>query len=133
VQPFVPSIVRRDFINPANVALIQQGMHLGVTSAGYDPYWGTSYNVRDPRIDAAGKTGTAEVTDGPPHAWWIGYAPFKHPQVAVEVLVPNADSEGAAAAAPIAHKIFEDYFHLKPLKKDWLQDVTHLLVGTGTQ
>ncbi len=115
IQPFVPSIVRRNVISPENLALIQQGMHESVTPLPI----GTSFNVVDPRIDAAGKTGTAEDIGGP-DAWWVGYAPFKNPQVAVCVLVPHADSEGAYAAAPIAHKVLEDYFHLPPLKKDWL-------------
>jgi hypothetical protein len=62
------------------------------------------------------------------------------------VLVPNADAEGAEYAAPIAHKIFEDYFHLKPLRNllnesaglntdgsngQWLSDVLQQLVGSS--
>jgi penicillin-binding protein 2 len=127
IQPFVPSIIRRNVINPDNLALIQQGMHMSVTPLPY----GTSFNVVDPRIDAAGKTGTSEDNPRAPHAWWIGFAPFKHPQVAVCVLVPNANGEGAYVAAPIAHKVLEDYFHLAPLKKDWLIDVTQQLVPSG--
>lgn len=135
VQPFVPSIVRRNFLDPSSIALIQQGMHESVdTGINY----GTSYEAGDPRIDAAGKTGTAESGVGkPPHAWWVGYAPFNNPQIAVCVLVPYANSEGATAAAPIAHKIFEDYFHLKPLAQagqpGWPNDVYHFLVGAGAQ
>ena len=133
IEPFVPTIIRQNFISPFNLALIQQGMHLGVTSAGHDSYYGTSYNVRDPRIDAAGKTGTAEAPGGA-HAWWIGYAPYTSPQVAVVVLVPNARQEGAYASAPVAHKILEDYFHLKPSKPNWLSDVGGGLVSTlGSQ
>jgi penicillin-binding protein 2 len=133
LQPFVPSIVRHNVISPDNLALIQQGMHMSVTPLPY----GTSWNVVDPRINAAGKTGTAEDStgNGAPDAWWIGYAPFNHPQVAVCVLVPNANAEGAYVAAPIAHKVLEDYFHLAPLKKDWLVDVQQMLVPSagGTQ
>jgi cell division protein FtsI/penicillin-binding protein 2 len=133
IQPFVPSIVRRNVLNPDNLALIQEGMHMSVTPLPY----GTSWNVVDPRIDAAGKTGTAEDStgNGAPDAWWIGYAPFKHPKVAVCVLVPNANAEGAYVAAPIAHKMLEDYFRLAPLKKNWLIDVQQLLVPSagGTQ
>jgi penicillin-binding protein 2 len=131
IEPFVPSPVRRDFISPANVTLVQEGMHASV-----QPFpIGTSQYVVDPRIDAAGKTGTAEtyLPDGTPspNAWWIGYAPYNHPQVAVCVLVPNADSEGAYAAAPIAHKVLEDYFHLPPSKPNWLDDVQRQLVNFG--
>jgi len=133
IEPFVPSVIRRDLIPPDNLALIQEGMHLSVTPLPY----GTSWNVVDPRIDAAGKTGTAEdKTPGgvsSPDAWWIGYAPFQNPKVAVMVLVPNANAEGAYVAAPIAHKVLEDYFHLPSLKPNWVQDVQQTLVPGGAQ
>jgi penicillin-binding protein 2 len=133
IQPFVPSIVRRNFLQPETLGLIQQGMHESVSLPGF---LGTSFAVRDRRIDAAGKTGTAEAFNAKglpsPHSWWIGYAPFRHPKIAVAVIIPNADTEGAYGAAPIAHKIFEDYFHLKPTKVNWLDDVIpHDLVGSG--
>lgn len=127
VMPFVPQIIRRGFIDPDNLALVQEGMHESVTLPGWE---GTSYYVKDPRIDAAGKTGTAEAPGGA-NAWWIGYAPFNNPRVAVAVVVPNASSEGAYTAAPIAHKIFEDYFHLKPTKPNWLLDVSRQLTSTN--
>ncbi|GAC1462047.1 MAG: penicillin-binding protein 2 [Chloroflexota bacterium] len=135
VQPFVPSIVRRGFLDPGNIALIQEGMHASVNTG---VNFGTSYEVQDPRIDAAGKTGTAESGVGkPPHAWWVGYAPFNNPKISVCVLVPYASSEGATAAAPIAHKIFEDYFHLKPMSQpgqpSWPNDVYHFMVQGGAQ
>lgn len=133
IEPFVPSVIRRDLIPPDQLALIQEGMHLSVTPLPY----GTSWNVVDPRIDAAGKTGTAEdkTPDGvsSPDAWWIGYAPFQNPRVAVMVLVPNANAEGAYVAAPIAHKVLEDYFHLPSLKPNWVQDVQQKLVPGGAQ
>jgi cell division protein FtsI/penicillin-binding protein 2 len=96
------------------------------------PDWeGTSYYVKDPRIDAAGKTGTSEAPGGA-NAWWIGYAPFNNPRVAVAVVVPNASSEGAYTAAPIAHKIFEDYFHKKPTEPNWLMDVSRQLTSSNS-
>lgn len=127
IVPFVPQIIRRGFIDPGNLALIQEGMHWSVTLPGWT---GTSYYVKDQRIDAAGKTGTAEAPGGA-NAWWVGYAPFNNPRVAVAVVVPSASSEGAYLAAPIAHKVFEDYFHLKPTKPNWLIDVSRQLTSTN--
>jgi hypothetical protein len=49
------------------------------------------------------------------------------------VLVPNANAEGAYVAAPIAHKVLEDYFHLPSLKPNWVQDVHQTLVPGGAQ
>lgn len=137
LQPFVPSIIRRHFVAPSNIALIQQGMHLGVAAS--KPWYGTSWLVHDPRIDAAGKTGTAEDPHGTPDAWWSGYAPYGNPQIAVTVLIPNAGAEGSYYAAPIAHKILEDYFHLKPKLPDfpgdtnWLDDVQQIELPIGGQ
>jgi penicillin-binding protein 2 len=137
IQPFIPSILRQNFLSPSTVSLIQQGMHDSVQLPNWE---GTSYLAQDPRIDAAGKTGTAEDTtgDGTPDAWWVGYAPFNHPKIAITVLVPHANAEGAYVSAPIGHKIFEDYFHLKPFLPDkpptdtnWLDDVTQQTVGGG--
>jgi penicillin-binding protein 2 len=137
ILPFIPSILRRNFMSPGTVSLIQAGMHDSVQLPAWE---GTSYLVQDPRIDAAGKTGTAEdpTGNGTPDAWWVGYAPFNNPKIAVTVLVPHANAEGAYIAAPIAHKIFEDYFHLKPKMPDlpptdtnWLDDVSQQLVGGG--
>jgi peptidoglycan glycosyltransferase len=54
----------------------------------------------------AGKTGTAEVTGAPSHAWFIGYAPYDHAErrVAFAVLIENA-GYGGRAAAPAAGEI----------------------------
>ncbi|MGH2443994.1 MAG: penicillin-binding transpeptidase domain-containing protein, partial [Chloroflexota bacterium] len=131
IQPFIPTVIRSNFIDPANLQLIQQGMHQSVTPLPL----GTSWNVVDKRINAAGKTGTAEDNPRPADAWWVGYAPYQNPQVAVVVMVPNAGGEGAYVAAPIAHKVLEDYFHLPTLRGSWLDNTqfcTCLAYG-GTQ
>ena len=50
-------------------------------------------------VQVAGKTGTAEVADAEPHAWFAGFAPADDPQVVVAVLVENA-APGAASRLP---------------------------------
>jgi len=54
----------------------------------------------------AGKTGTAEVSGAPSHAWFIGYAPFDRAEkrVAFAVIIENA-GYGGRAAAPAAGEI----------------------------
>jgi len=54
----------------------------------------------------AGKTGTAEVSGAPSHAWFIGYAPYDHAEkrVAFAVIIENA-GYGGRAAAPAAGEI----------------------------
>jgi penicillin-binding protein 2 len=71
---------------------------------------------------AAGKTGTAQVFTVArnqrltqhvaerlrDHAWFIAFAPFDHPRIAVAVLVEHAGF-GAEAAAPIARRVIDAY------------------------
>jgi len=54
----------------------------------------------------AGKTGTAEVSGAPSHAWFIGYAPYDHAEkrIAFAVIIENA-GYGGRAAAPAAGEI----------------------------
>lgn len=58
---------------------------------------------------SAGKTGTAQNPHGDEHAWFVGFAPFDNPQIAIAVVVENA-GKGALFAAPIAGEIFKEYF-----------------------
>ena len=48
-------------------------------------------------VDVAGKTGTAETGEDTPDAWFIGYAPYENPTVAIAVVVEN-DAEHAATS-----------------------------------
>ena len=53
----------------------------------------------------AGKTGTAENASGENHAWFIGFAPAKDPQIAVAIILEQAGKSGGSVAAPIARDI----------------------------
>ncbi|MBN1629256.1 MAG: hypothetical protein JW990_05820 [Thermoleophilia bacterium] len=55
-------------------------------------------------VQVAGKTGTAEVADGEPHAWFAAFAPADYPEVVVAVVVENAGT-GGSVAAPIARQV----------------------------
>jgi len=65
---------------------------------------GTAAQIDGVRV--AGKTGTAEVADGEPQAWFICFAPADDPRVAVAVVVEHG-GEGGVTAAPIARKVLE--------------------------
>ena len=80
-------------------------------------------------VDVSGKTGTAQVVrmaqdfkrgdmDRMPlklrdHAWFVAFAPFENPQIAVAVLVEHGGF-GGAVAAPIAKKVIETYLNPPP-------------------
>lgn len=58
-------------------------------------------------ITASGKTGTADhVESKEPHAWFIGFAPYDNPQVAVAVIVEEG-GVGGKAAAKIAGQVMK--------------------------
>jgi len=53
----------------------------------------------------AGKSGTAELDPGTsPHSWFIGFAPYDNPQVAIAVLVERSGG-GDVKASPIAGEL----------------------------
>lgn len=71
-----------------------------------DSETGTGRLARVPGVAIAGKTGTAQAGDRPPHAWFCGYAPSQRPRMAVVVFVEHGGKGGEVAAA-MAGQIFE--------------------------
>jgi penicillin-binding protein 2 len=85
---------------------IRQGLY----EAANDPS-GTSFPVFSGfPLKVAGKTGTAEPD--PVSSWYASWAPYNSPKLVVVANVEHGGF-GAQAAAPIAKKIYEAYFHLK--------------------
>jgi penicillin-binding protein 2 len=85
--------------------LVREGMRRVVMAPG-----GTGAASRIPGIEVAGKTGTAQNPHGKSHAWFVGFAPFEDPKIAICVLVENV-GYGGAFAAPIAGLCMEKYLY----------------------
>ena len=72
---------------------------------------GTGTNARISGVRVAGKTGTAQTgNDLPSVAWFVSFAPAAAPQVAVAVVVEDAQVEevsGNGLAAPIAKSVMQ--------------------------
>lgn len=74
---------------------------------------GTGSPAAIPGVEVAGKTGTAEnCKDCKNYAWFISFAPANDPQVAVAVMIQNADIPpddiaGGALGGPIAKAVME--------------------------
>jgi penicillin-binding protein 2 len=92
-------------LSPHVMDLIREGMQRVVHAPG-----GTGALARIPGVISAGKTGTAENPHGRDHAWYIGFAPFDHPRIAVVVMLENSGF-GGAKAAPLAGLIMERYLY----------------------
>lgn len=83
---------------------------------------GTAKSAGVPGIEVAGKTGTAENPHGEDHAWFIGFAPFDNPKVAIVVLVENGGG-GGGIAAPKAGKLLRLYFKKYPIETQELDNI----------
>lgn len=90
-------------LNAHVMELIREGMKRVVESPG-----GTGGLARIAGIVSAGKTGTAQNPHGKDHAWYVGFAPFDEPKIAIAVMLENAGF-GGAKAAPIAGMVMEKY------------------------
>jgi len=103
---------RRLDVSPATWAVVREGMRRAVMLPG-----GTGGLARVQGIDVAGKTGTAQNPHGLDHAWFVGFAPYDNPRIAIAVLLENAGF-GGSHAAPIAGKCFERYIKGKLDRQD---------------
>lgn len=104
ITPIPVDTVRIDGISKKTFKILKSAMYRVVNGIH-----GTGRGLMLANIKAAGKTGTAENPHGEAHAWFIGFAPFHQPQVAICVLVENGGS-GGAVAVPIARAILNQYF-----------------------
>ena len=91
-------------ISQENLKAILNGME-SVT----DDQGGTAYSIfKNFAISVGGKTGSAETSTGKVNAWFVGFAPFDDPQIAVVVLVENGGHGYYTAEA--VKEIIEQYF-----------------------
>ncbi|MCS6858804.1 MAG: penicillin-binding protein 2 [Abditibacteriales bacterium] len=85
--------------------IVRRGMRDAVTAPG-----GTAHVMNMPHVTVAGKTGSAEdARTEKPHAWFVCFAPYTNPQIALCVML-EAAGHGGTEAAPIARKILEVAF-----------------------
>ena len=87
-----------------HVKTVMEGMKNVTTESG-----GTAYSVfKESAVTVGGKTGSAQAGKKT-HAWFVGFAPFDDPEIAVVAIVENGAH--GAYAAQIAKDIFDSYFY----------------------
>lgn len=112
---FSPEVLRKVAVSDANLDLVIDAMaEVNRSGTGARVFAGAPYTV-------AGKTGTAQVISigqnekydasriaerHRDHSLYVAFAPVENPQVALALIVENGGF-GAAAAAPIARKVFD--------------------------
>ncbi len=98
-----PRLIKEVRLEKKNLDLLRESLFSVVNEMG------TGWRAKIKGIEVAGKTGTAENPLGEDHAWFIGFAPYREPKIALAILVEHGGM-GGKVAAPIAKKIFEAYF-----------------------
>jgi penicillin-binding protein 2 len=70
---------------------------------------GTGRRVQIEGIEMGGKSGTAQAPGRDNDAWFVAFAPYDRPEIAVAVVVEGG-GYGGVTAAPIAREVMEAYF-----------------------
>ena len=91
-------------INQNYLNAVLQGMKSVTSDTG-----GTAYvRFKDFNISVGGKTGSAEAPNNQVHAWFVGFAPFENPEIAIVVMVENGGHGNYTAE--VVRDIMAEYF-----------------------
>ncbi len=96
-------IIREKFIDAHILRIVREGMRETVTE-------GTAQSLADLPVAVAGKTGTAQFgSEAKTHGWFVSFAPFEAPELALIVLVEGQGEEGYNAV-PVTKDVYSWYF-----------------------
>lgn len=93
---------RIEWLRSDHIDAVKTGMREVVTEGS--SRWFTDIK----EIPTAGKTGTSQNPHGEDHGWFIAFAPYDDPQIAIAVLMENS-GYGSMSAAPVASLMIEKY------------------------
>lgn len=110
VKEFTPEDLGGVAFHPKTLAAIRAGLRDVSTADGTAGYIFEGFPV-----PIASKTSTVENPHGDDHGWFVAYAPYDNPTIAIAVVVEQG-GYGSDSAAPIARKIMEAAFNLPPHK-----------------
>jgi penicillin-binding protein 2 len=108
VATFAKEVRRRLPVDQEYLAVVREAMRQSVST-------GVAQSAQVPGLAVAGKTGTAEfgaAGEGEgyqTHGWFVGFAPYENPEIAVVVFVQQGG--GGQNSAPAAARIFDYYFN----------------------
>jgi len=133
VQPHIVSSIRNvdgtvtstnperrkiDWIKDDDLDIVRRGMLRMVQEGG-----GRYYAKLDSFL-VAGKTGTAQNPHGEDHGWFVGFAPFENPRIAIAVIYENG-GYGMPSASPIAGLLMEQYLYGRVKRTDLIDHVVN--------
>ncbi len=98
-----PRVLREDFIDPSILRVVREGMRKTVTE-------GTAQSLNMLPYPVAGKTGTAQFGTGDKtHGWFVSFAPYDNPKIALIVLVEGQGATETYNAVPVTKDVYEWY------------------------
>lgn len=100
-----PEVLADNPISDSTFKKVTEGMRRVVTSGTARSAFTTA------KYKAAGKTGTAEVSDGADNVLFVGFAPYDNPEIVVAVVIEHGAS--STYAARVAREIFDAYMDIK--------------------
>lgn len=112
VKSFEPEEVGKVEMSERTLKLIREALREVAIEGGT-----AAQAFHDFPIPIAGKTGTAENPHGQDHGWFVAYAPYDNPRIAVVVIVEQGGF-GASSAVPIARKIMEAAFNINQVSSE---------------
>ena len=96
-------------ISPETINIAKEGMRMATSEAG-----GTAYSMfKNFKVEVAGKTGSAEAgkdenDNDVVHAWFVCFAPYENPEIAIVAMIENGGHGNYAAE--IARDVLNQYF-----------------------
>jgi penicillin-binding protein 2 len=109
VQSTHPQVTDTVPASPATLAAVREGMREEINQPYNMNYWFRASGVP---ADGGGKTGTAQWggsgLDLPTHAWFVFFAPFASPEIAMSIFVERGELS-EVEAAPIGVQIMKYY------------------------
>ncbi|MBP9697775.1 MAG: penicillin-binding protein 2 [Candidatus Moranbacteria bacterium] len=103
VTALQPKIIRQGFVSPDILRIVREGMRETITE-------GTAQPLKDLPVAVAGKTGTAQFgSNNQTHGWFVSFAPYEDPKLAMIVLVEGQGEEGYNAV-PVTKEVYQWYF-----------------------
>lgn len=99
---YEPKVALTNVVDSANLEIIRKALRETVVS-------GTAQSLQSVSVEVAGKTGTAQFNrNKTPHSWFVSFAPYNEPKVAMAVIVEEGGDTGLAVT--VTRQFMEWYF-----------------------
>lgn len=100
--PVLSTKFHRTGVSEKTIKKIREGLFRVMNSES-----GTGKRANVEGVKMAGKTGTAQNSQGATHAWFSGYAPYDDPRICLAVFVENG-GKGGLEGCEIAKGVFQE-------------------------